>query len=82
MAKHVTNRTWTPEDIEVLRKLVSAGVSPSRAAIHLKRSPSSVQSKARMEGFPFPRKLDVKRERLAKEMSVRAELGLPPQAEA
>jgi hypothetical protein len=82
MPKHITNRTWKTEDIETLRKLVTSGVSPSRAAIHMKRSVSSVQSKARMEGFAFPRKLDVKRERLAKEMSARAELGLPSQTEA
>jgi hypothetical protein len=35
-----------------------------------------------MEGFAFPRKLDVKRARLAKEMSARAELGLSSQTEA
>ncbi len=76
MGKHASNRSWKPEDLEALRTLVAAGSSPARVSVHLKRSISSVQSKARLEGYPFPHRRDVKRERLAKETALREELGL------
>jgi hypothetical protein len=72
----ITNRSWTPEDLDTLKKHVADGSSPARVAVNLKRSITSVQSKARLEGFPFPHSRDVKRDRLAKEAAARSELGL------
>ncbi len=53
MGKFITNRSWTPEDLEALRQHVAAGSSPARASVHLKRSISSIQSKARLKDFHF-----------------------------
>lgn len=78
MRKHVTSRTWTAEDLEMLKKLVANGLSPARVAVHFKRSVSSVQSRARLEGSPFPHSRDVARNRRAKEAATRSELGLSP----
>ena len=81
MRKHVTNRSWTPEDLDTLKKYVADGSSPARVAVHLRRSITSVQSQARLGGFPFPHSRDVKRDRLAKEASARRELGLSAEGE-
>jgi hypothetical protein len=51
---HTTIRTWTPEQIELLRNLVRKNVSPFRAPVVLKRTASSVQLKAREIGMAFP----------------------------
>ena len=74
--KHITTRTWTPKQIEELRKLVETGASPHRAAARLKRSVTSVQSKAKAEGFPFKDLREVKKDRREREAEVRKELGL------
>ncbi len=46
--KHVTNRTWKPEDIEELRRLVEAGASPcqSRSSVQAKRGRSTDQGES------------------------------------
>lgn len=68
--KHPTSRSWTPDDIEKLRHFVETGVSPARAAAHFKRSMVSVQARARQEGFPFPDRRYLQRERRAKEQAM------------
>jgi serine/threonine-protein kinase RIO1 len=74
--KHVTTRTWKPEDFEKLRKFVEAGVSPTRAAVHFKRTVVAVKARAKQEGFPFPDMRDVKRLKRSKEASARKSLGI------
>lgn len=74
--KRITTRTWTPEQIEELRKLVETGASPHRAAARLKRSVTSVQNKAKTEGFPFADRRSVKRLQRTREAEVRRDLGL------
>jgi hypothetical protein len=74
--RHATTRTWKPEDLEKLRRFVESGVSPSRAAVHLKRSAAAVKLRALMEGSPFPDMRDVKRLQRSKEASTRKSLGI------
>jgi hypothetical protein len=74
--RHVTTRTWKPEDLEKLRKFVESGVSPSRAAVHLKRSVAAVKLRAMLEGFPFSDMRDVKRLQRKKEALMRKSLGI------
>jgi hypothetical protein len=64
---HMTYRSWTPEQIDVLRSLVRSGVSASRASVRLKRPKSSVREKAREIGMPFPLERALRAERLARE---------------
>ncbi len=64
---HVSRRSWTSEQIELLVALVQKGVSPARASVALKRPKLAVQNKARQLGKPFPPARDVKAARLAKE---------------
>jgi len=52
------NNIWSDGDVGRLRALVASGVSPLRAAVMLKRTTMSVQSKARLVGPPFPSMLD------------------------
>ena len=52
------NNIWTDIEVEHLKGLVAAGVSPSRAGVILKRTTMSVKSKARQMGTPFPSMLD------------------------
>ncbi len=73
-----TIRSWTPEQIELLRSLVLRGVSSSRASVLLKRSRASVQNKARELAVPFPYKRHVRAKRLAQEVKARAAIGLTP----
>jgi hypothetical protein len=47
--------------------LVSAGASPRAAAEALNRGRETVRAKARMIGCPFPRRDELKRQRLQKE---------------
>ena len=49
----ITCRSWTAEQIKLLRALADGGVSPARASVMLKRSRLAVQSKARELGTPF-----------------------------
>ncbi len=76
MTRHITSRTWLPEQIEVLRKLVEAGASPIKAAARLKRSAVSVQMKAKEAGVPFPDRRHVKRQQQLREAEARKALGL------
>jgi hypothetical protein len=48
------NKLWTDAQMEHLKALVAAGVSPLRASVILRRTQMSVQSKARQVGSPFP----------------------------
>jgi hypothetical protein len=63
MTKHITNRTWKPEDIKRLEQMVRSGVSAVRAAVVFKRSVLCVKAKAKENGFPFPDERLVKRKR-------------------
>ena len=47
-------RSWSPEELRLLDKLVVAGASPRTAAEALNRSKETVRTKARMIGCPFP----------------------------
>lgn len=76
MTCHITSRTWLPEHIEVLKKLVEAGASPIKAAARLKRSAISVQMKAKETGVPFPDRRHVKRQQRLREAEIRKTLGL------
>jgi hypothetical protein len=44
---------WTPEDDELLRKLVLANASPFDIAVQLERSLSSVRARAHRLGIPL-----------------------------
>ncbi|WP_424630544.1 hypothetical protein [Bradyrhizobium sp. SYSU BS000235] len=76
MRSHLTNRSWTSEHVEELRKLVEAGASSLRAAARLRRTATSVQIKAKESGFPFTDKRIAKRRQRAREAEIRRELGL------
>lgn len=76
MTRHITSRTWLPEQIEVLRKLVETGASPIKAAARLKRSAVSIQMKAKETGVPFPDRRHVKRKQKLREAEARKALGL------
>ena len=65
----VTSRSWTPEQIACLEKLLANKVSPARAAVILRRSIVSVQVKARALGKPFP---NMRKERLARNAAAAA----------
>ena len=67
MAVHVTNRTWTPQDIERLKQMVETGVSAQRASVAFRRSIVAVKSQAKKCGFPFPDERELKRKRQGKE---------------
>jgi DNA-binding NarL/FixJ family response regulator len=47
-------RSWSPEELRLLDKLVVDGASPRTAAEALNRSKETVRTKARMIGCPFP----------------------------
>lgn len=61
--KYIAKRIWRPEDVAKLKDFVERGVSPMRAAAHFRRSIGAVQERARLEGFPFPDRRVVRRER-------------------
>jgi hypothetical protein len=44
---------WTPEEDELLRKLVLANASPFDIAVQLERSRSSVRARAHRLGIPL-----------------------------
>jgi hypothetical protein len=72
----VTNRSWTPEQIERLRRFVREGVSPARASVVLKRTRESVQNKARNVGSPFPHQQALRAQRRAREAEALAAIRL------
>jgi hypothetical protein len=65
--KHVTNRTWLPDDVRRLRKMVEEGVSSTRAAVAFRRTTTAVKVQAKKMGHPFPNERVLKRERRARE---------------
>jgi hypothetical protein len=67
-------RSWSPEELRLLDKLVVDGASPHAAAEALNRSKETVRTKARMIGCPFPHRDEVKRQRLLKEEESRAQM--------
>ena len=56
-------RSWSPEELRLLDKLVADGASPRAAAEALNRSEETVRSKARRVGCPFPHRDEIKRQR-------------------
>ena len=54
-------RSWSPEELTLLNKLVVAGASSSSAAEALNRREETVRIKARMIGCPFPHRNEIKR---------------------
>ena len=78
--KRITSVSWTPEQLEILRKMQAKGLSAERAALALKRSKHSVRTKAIELGVPFPSTQDMRRKRLEQEANARAAIGLPPEA--
>lgn len=73
----VTSRSWTAEQISLLRSLVDSGISPARASVVLKRPLLAVQSKARELGRPFADSRKIRAARLAREASERQALEGP-----
>jgi hypothetical protein len=65
--RHVTNRTWMPDDLLRLQKMVEQGASPVRAAVALRRTTNAVKLQAKKLGCPFPDVRFLKRERRARE---------------
>jgi hypothetical protein len=57
-------RSWSPEELTLLNKLVVAGASPRTAAQALNRSKEAIRIKARLIGCPFPYRDNDKRQRL------------------
>jgi hypothetical protein len=64
---HFRRRSWSPEELGLLNKLVVDGASPRMAAEALNRSKETVRTKARRAGCPFPRRDGVKHQRLLKQ---------------
>jgi hypothetical protein len=54
-------RSWSPEELTLLNKLVVAGASPGTAAEALNRTEETIRIKARMIGCPFPHRNEIKR---------------------
>jgi hypothetical protein len=46
-----TGKSWSPDDVEALRKLARANTPTRVIGLKLGRTPSSVQSKAAAEGI-------------------------------
>jgi len=63
--KHVTNRTWTSEDLHRLEEMVRSGASAARASVAFRRSIVSVKTQAKKLGCPFPDERSLKRNRRA-----------------
>ncbi|QUS42220.1 hypothetical protein RPMA_02365 [Tardiphaga alba] len=53
VARRLLTRPWRPEEVERLVELGKAGATVLRAAVALKRSPSSVRKKALAIGAPL-----------------------------
>jgi hypothetical protein len=65
--KHVTNKTWTPDDLRRLRDMAGQGISAARAAVALRRTTTGVKVQAKKMGCPFTDERVLKRERRARE---------------
>jgi hypothetical protein len=63
-------RSWSPEELTLLNKLVVAGASPGTAAEALNRTEETVRIKARMIGCPFPHRNEIKRRPQAKRIAL------------
>ena len=63
----VTRQSWTPEQIDLLIKMIEKGASAMRASVVLRRPKLAVQNKARQLGRPFQDVRNVKAARLARE---------------
>jgi hypothetical protein len=63
-------RSWSPEELRLLDKLVVDGASPRTAAEALNRSEATVRTKARKVGCPFPHPDEVKRQQPLKQEEV------------
>ena len=77
---HMRNlsRRWTEEDDALLRELVSAGASASRASVAMKRNRGNVMLRARRLGTPFPTLRAQRVKRMRAEEEQREKQGLPP----
>jgi hypothetical protein len=71
----VTRQSWTPEQIDLLIKMIEKGASAVRASVVLRRPKLAVQNKARQLGRPFRDVREVKAARLAREANVLAANG-------
>ena len=65
MPRHMTSRTWMPDDLRRLEDMVRSGVSATRAAVAFRRSIVSVKTQAKRLGCPFPDERALKRNRRA-----------------
>lgn len=74
MAKHITSRTWLPDDLQRLEEMVTSGMSEARAAVAFKRTVVSVKIKAKANGFPFPDERELKRKRRSNETAAGSSL--------
>jgi hypothetical protein len=63
MPRHITNRTWMPEDLSSLEAMVKSGASATRAAAAFRRTIASVKIQAKKLGCPFPDERLLKRKR-------------------
>lgn len=68
MTAHITNRTWTEQDIGRLKDMVETGVSAQRASVAFRRSVVAVKAQAKKCGFPFPDERLLKRKRRGKDI--------------
>jgi hypothetical protein len=51
---HLTNRTWTSDDLRRLKEMSESGTSAMRAAVALRRSITGIKVKAKQLGVRFP----------------------------
>lgn len=49
-------KTWTADDLRLLRELAGQGVPPGLIAAHLRKTESAVRNKAMMQGVSFRRR--------------------------
>lgn len=62
-------RSWSDDEFERLKALVSSGVSALRVSVVLKRPIKAVKLKAKAIGTPFPHDSELKKERQRKQMA-------------
>ena len=70
-------RVWTPEQIARLESLARSGASAARASAVLRRTISSVRTKANSLGVPFPSVRQARLDRLAREAAGKQDKGSP-----
>jgi len=51
----ISNRSWTPHDLERLKQFAASGASLMRASVALKRTRKSVYARANQLGLSFPK---------------------------